>query len=77
MFSNKNDQITPYTDDPHSTVTLSTFTRGSLVKWGMWETQYLQLNQFVYIYGGVMVIVAGYGHGDTSSNPRPDWLHFI
>ena len=21
---------------------------------------------------GVMVIVAGYGHGDTSSNPRPD-----
>ena len=31
-----------------------------------------------YIYGGargVMVIVAGYGHGDRSSNPRPDWLH--
>ena len=31
------------------------------------------------IYGGargVMVIVAGYGHGDTSSNPGPDWLHF-
>ena len=25
---------------------------------------------------GVMVIIAGYGHGDTSSNPRPDWLHF-
>ena len=24
---------------------------------------------------GVMVIVAGYGHGDTSSNPGPDWLH--
>ena len=23
-----------------------------------------------------MVIVAGYGHGDTSSNPGPDWLHF-
>ena len=22
-----------------------------------------------------MVIVAGYGHGDTSSNPGPDWLH--
>ena len=22
--------------------------------------------------GGVMVIVAGYGHGDTSSNPGPD-----
>ena len=25
---------------------------------------------------GVMVIVAGNGHGDTSSNPRRDWLHF-
>ena len=25
---------------------------------------------------GVMVIVGGYGHGDTSSNPGPDWLHF-
>ena len=25
---------------------------------------------------GAMVIVAGYGHGDTSSNPGRDWLHF-
>ena len=25
---------------------------------------------------GVMVIVVGYGHGDTSSNPGPDWLYF-
>ena len=25
---------------------------------------------------GVMVIVAGYGHSDTSSNPGGDWLHF-
>ena len=25
---------------------------------------------------GVMVIVAGCGHGDTSLNPGPDWLHF-
>ena len=25
---------------------------------------------------GVMVIVAGYGHGDPSSNLGPDWLHF-
>ena len=25
---------------------------------------------------GVMVIVAGNGHGDTSSNSRQDWLHF-
>ena len=26
--------------------------------------------------GGVMVIVVGNGHGDTSSNPGRDWLHF-
>ena len=25
---------------------------------------------------GVMVIDVGYGHGDTSSNPGQDWLHF-
>ena len=24
---------------------------------------------------GVVVIVVGNGHGDTSSNPGPDWLH--
>ena len=30
-------------------------------------------------YGGArgeMVIVVGNGHGDTSSNPGRDWLHF-
>ena len=26
--------------------------------------------------GGVMVIVIGNGHGDTSSSPGRDWLHF-
>ena len=38
-----------------------------------------QLNTIIHPGGGapgVMVIVAGYGHGDTSSNPGPDWLHF-
>ena len=25
---------------------------------------------------GVMIIVVGIGHGDTSSNPGRDWLHF-
>ena len=25
---------------------------------------------------GEMVIVVGNGHGDTSSNPGGDWLHF-
>ena len=31
------------------------------------------------LYGGargVMVILAGNGHGDTCSNPGRDWLHF-
>ena len=31
------------------------------------------------IYGGargVMVIIVGNGHGDSSSNPERDWLHF-
>ena len=26
---------------------------------------------------GVVVIVVRNGHGDTSSNPGRDWLHFI
>ena len=26
---------------------------------------------------GVMVIIVGNGHGDMSSNPGWDWLHFI
>ena len=25
---------------------------------------------------GVMVIIVGNGHGNTSSNPGRDWLHF-
>ena len=25
---------------------------------------------------GVMVIAVGNGHGDSSSNPGRDWLHF-
>ena len=25
---------------------------------------------------GVMVIIVGNGHGDISSNPGQDWLHF-
>ena len=36
---------------------------------------------YIYIYKvggarGVMVIVVENGHGDTSSNPGRDWLHF-
>ena len=37
----------------------------------------MQTNDYYEIGArGVMVIVAGYGHGNTSSNPGPDWLHF-
>ena len=36
--------------------------------------------QFIIkLYGGargVVVIVVGNGHGDTISNPGPDWIHF-
>ena len=39
------------------------------------QTIYLKI---IYIGGarGVMVIVIGNGHDDTSSNPGRDWLHF-
>ena len=37
-----------------------------------------QLNLIILMGGarGVMVIVIGNGHDDTSSNPGRDWLHF-
>ena len=38
-------------------------------------TNTLSLNTF-WGARGVMVIVVGIGHGDTSSNPGRDWLHF-
>ncbi len=59
-----------------------------LRKWtGGWKSSKSQekINQQIYIDDinlfakgarGVMVIVVGKGHGDTSSNPRWDWLHF-
>ena len=39
---------------------------------------YMMLNHGLPFGGahGVMVIVIGNGHGDTSSNPGWDWLHF-
>ena len=47
-------------------------------------TYILDIYGLVWFYGistsvgacGVMVIVTGYGHGDTSSIPGQDWLHF-
>ena len=36
----------------------------------------INVEQKMTIWIGVMVIVVGNGHGDTSSNPGRDWLHF-
>ena len=45
----------------------------------MWESRdiYIKINKLIQGGArGVMVIVVGNGHGDTSSNPGRDWLHF-
>ena len=37
------------------------------------------INSITTVLGGargVMAIIVGNGHGDTSSNPGRDWLHF-
>ena len=34
------------------------------------------ISEIMSVYRGVMVIVVGNGHGDTSSNPGRDSLHF-
>ena len=44
-----------------------------------YECQPFTLHLIFVVCGGargVMVIVVGNGHGDTSSNPGRDWLHF-
>ena len=45
---------------------------------GILYTLYNQMYSKSYGGGarGVMVIVVGIGHDDTSSNPGRDWLHF-
>ena len=37
---------------------------------------YIYMSVCVCVCVCVIVIVVGNGHGDTSSNPRRDWLHF-
>ena len=39
-----------------------------------WKT--CLLSKILNAYHGVVIIVVGKGHGDTSSNPGRDWLHF-
>ena len=43
------------------------------------KKKYKNQPHMIYKYegaGGVMVIAVGNRHGDTSSNPGRDWLHF-
>ena len=42
----------------------------------IWTMAYFFPYQYQGGARGVMVIVTGYGHGDTSSIPGQDWLHF-
>ena len=50
----------------------------SLKKNQIKETYSIMIYTDIYIGGarGVMVIVLGIGHDDTSSNPGREWLHF-
>ena len=41
-----------------------------------WLVRFHGISTIVGGARGVMVIVVGNGHGDTSSNPGRDWLHF-
>ena len=46
-----------------------------LYSWIVWNrTDYLFKMDLAL--NNLMVIVVGNGHGDTSSNPEWDWLHF-
>ena len=49
-----------------------------LLVWAVLETTLLFANKLLIKGGarGVIVIVVGNEHGDTSSNPGRDWLHF-
>ena len=58
------------------------------LSWLGWNIFVYSCQYFLYVFHvcikcsdsggarGVMVIVLGNGHGDTSSNSGPDWLHF-
>ena len=50
-----------------------------LIKQNVHKSFYLDSVKWFQIGGacGVMVIVVGNGHGDTSSNPGRDWFRFI
>ena len=61
--------------------------RATSAIWWWWSPQNLKILNLnlgaeflsLYYYGGargVMVIVIGNGHGDSSSNPGREWLHF-
>ena len=47
-----------------------------LLKIGFIYKYLIIINYILVGAHGVMVIVVGNGHGDTSSSPGQDWLHF-
>ena len=51
---------------------------GKRVSWNSVQSAWFDDNDNKLIGGarGVIVIVVGNEHGDTSSNPGRDWLHF-
>ena len=48
------------------------------ILWTIWlcANGWIELKRIIWGARGVMVIIVGNGHGDTSSNPGRDWLHF-
>ena len=47
-----------------------------LISLWLYNISYKQLTRELRGARGVMVIIGGNGHGDSSSNPGRDWLHF-
>ena len=57
----------------HTTQSTTQPVKGYFMPWGY------RIAVIEYSFGGargVMVIVTGYGHGNPSSIPGQDWLHF-
>ena len=78
---NHNDTIIKTTESFRK-IYLSLYLKGLCVR-GSWRPNrtatltLLAINAFLSGGArGVMVIIAGNVHGDTSSNPGRDWLHF-
>ena len=56
----------------HESNGLLTWWRNQLLHHSCWSL----IRRYIGSAYGVMVIIIGNGHDDSSSNPRQDWLHF-